>query len=186
SPGNNGPIVSGDGNNGWQMRDQNTTGAGNLPQLQYAFSSTVADDMHTNGFTLTFVIENVASSGGIWFGTDGARFGSGADARVQVVNNGLVANDNDEHTVTLTWDGTNLSRTIDGGSATNISLANNGDNNYTGADNGSAMFLVDSGSSNGTSAGWNIISAELNVVPEPSSSALLGLGGLALILRRRK
>lgn len=186
TPGNNGPIVSGDGNAGWQLRDQNGTSAGDLPQLQYAINPTLTGDMNTNGFTLTFVIENVGSGGGIWFGQDGTNFGSAADSRVSIVNNALIANDNNEHTVAVTWDGISLTRTIDGGAAATLSLSNNADNNYTGPDTGGSMFLVDSGSSGGTVAGWNIISAELNVVPEPSSTALLGLGGLALILRRRK
>ncbi|MDB4409051.1 PEP-CTERM sorting domain-containing protein, partial [Akkermansiaceae bacterium] len=41
--------------------------------------------------------------------------------------------------------------------------------------------------SNGGQAQINALQVrDLGVVPEPSSTALLGLGGLALILRRRK
>ena len=35
-------------------------------------------------------------------------------------------------------------------------------------------------------AGWGVDNISITAVPEPSSAALLGLGGLALILRRRK
>lgn len=55
---------------------------------------------------------------------------------------------------------------------------------------GSGSYTFDSvgfllgGSLNSTSATFTDI--EANVVPEPSSAALLGLGGLALLLRRRK
>ncbi len=45
----------------------------------------------------------------------------------------------------------------------------------------SARFKV--GSESGT---YDVDSLTLTQVPEPSSTALLGLGGLALILRRRK
>jgi hypothetical protein len=38
---------------------------------------------------------------------------------------------------------------------------------------------------NGASAAYKVSSMTFSVVPEPSSTALLGLGGLALILRRR-
>ena len=38
----------------------------------------------------------------------------------------------------------------------------------------------------GSGAGIDNVSLEFNPVPEPSTTALLGLGGLALILRRRK
>ena len=35
-------------------------------------------------------------------------------------------------------------------------------------------------------ASYNTVELEVTTIPEPSSTALLGLGGLALILRRRK
>ena len=38
----------------------------------------------------------------------------------------------------------------------------------------------------GTAGGNDVASITFDAVPEPSSTALLGLGGLALILRRRK
>tara|TARA_B110000908_G_C10138523_1_gene395632 strand:- start:251 stop:946 length:696 start_codon:yes stop_codon:yes gene_type:complete len=42
------------------------------------------------------------------------------------------------------------------------------------------------GGSNGTSHSYDNLLVETTVVPEPSSAALLGLGGLALMMRRRK
>ena len=41
-------------------------------------------------------------------------------------------------------------------------------------------------SATGSGTAIDDVSLEVNAVPEPSSAALLGLGGLALILRRRK
>lgn len=60
----------------------------------------------------------------------------------------------------------------------------------TGADSLAGTSIVSSfelGAENASTA-WRIdsISVSGEVVPEPSSTALLGLGGLALILRRRK
>ena len=42
------------------------------------------------------------------------------------------------------------------------------------------------GSIQGNEAGFTINSATVEVVPEPSSTALLGLGGLALLARRKR
>ena len=49
---------------------------------------------------------------------------------------------------------------------------------------GEDLNLNITSSGNGTAI--DSVSLEVNTVPEPSSAALLGLGGLALILRRRK
>ncbi len=60
---------------------------------------------------------------------------------------------------------------------------------YVGALTGASLNVVDNGSQvTYTSTGNNASASSLtfNQVPEPSSTALLGLGGLALILRRRK
>ena len=42
------------------------------------------------------------------------------------------------------------------------------------------------GSIQGNASGFTINSATVEVVPEPSSTALLGLGGLALLTRRKR
>ena len=42
------------------------------------------------------------------------------------------------------------------------------------------------GSVQGNNVGFTINSATVEVVPEPSSTALLGLGGLALLARRKR
>ena len=47
-------------------------------------------------------------------------------------------------------------------------------------------LTVDGGQTGNFSDNFQVSGATLTVVPEPSSAALLGLGGLALILRRRK
>jgi hypothetical protein len=63
---------------------------------------------------------------------------------------------------------------------------------------GTPTFFVGSFTADSTSQGFqayntgdtagflNAVSVRTTLVPEPSSTALLGLGGLALILRRRK
>ncbi|MGJ8674248.1 PEP-CTERM sorting domain-containing protein [Rubritalea sp.] len=81
-----------------------------------------------------------------------------------------------------------------GGSTTNQNLnsGNIGTGTFAltgfGSGSGDSLTLaVDSGQSNNR---WNVNGLEVSyttaAVPEPSSTALLGLGGLALILRRRK
>jgi len=63
-------------------------------------------------------------------------------------------------------------------------LAGNPESNYikySGLTNDQLDVFVDRGSRDAMFAGVQIVT-----VPEPSSAALLGLGGLALILRRRK
>ncbi len=60
---------------------------------------------------------------------------------------------------------------------------------YVGAFTVGNMAINDSGSQvqyTATEDGTSATSLTFNPVPEPSSTALLGLGGLALILRRRK
>jgi len=57
--------------------------------------------------------------------------------------------------------------------------------NFTSNGSGVLTFLVD-GTGNGGTGRSSINALEISVVPEPSTTALLGLGGLALILRRRK
>ena len=58
---------------------------------------------------------------------------------------------------------------------------------FTSDSTGNLTFLVDgSGPAPGTAGRSAINGFEISAVPEPSTTALLGLGGLALILRRRK
>jgi hypothetical protein len=56
---------------------------------------------------------------------------------------------------------------------------------FTSDATGTLTFFVDGSSSGGTGRS-SINGFELNAVPEPTTTALLGLGGLALIMRRRK
>ena len=48
------------------------------------------------------------------------------------------------------------------------------------------LMASDGGTSAGNNVGIDNLSFNGTVVPEPSSAALLGLGGLALVMRRRK
>jgi len=56
----------------------------------------------------------------------------------------------------------------------------------TGAQATGQTLGVYFGVTGGTQAEWDNVRLTITPVPEPSSAALLGLGGLALILRRRK
>ena len=79
-------------------------------------------------------------------------------------------------------------------SSTGYILSLDGANDYTtseiifsgGTDLAYLEFRGQSGGSNGTDGGMLLDNISVASVPEPSTTALLGLGGLALILRRRK
>ncbi len=75
------------------------------------------------------------------------------------------------------------------GSGTGGTLESRTATTFTGTANGSGALTLDVVDSSGAVAnGLNTTVSALSItaVPEPSSTALLGLGGLALILRRRK
>lgn len=58
---------------------------------------------------------------------------------------------------------------------------------FTGQENIALVFANSSGTPEGGEMGtFNIDNISVDTVPEPSSAALLGLGGLALLVRRRK
>ena len=60
---NNGPVLTTDGNAAWQLNDQNTGSAFDLPQLKHEFDPATASDMATKGFSLTFRFENLGTRG---------------------------------------------------------------------------------------------------------------------------
>ncbi|NWK56930.1 PEP-CTERM sorting domain-containing protein [Verrucomicrobiaceae bacterium N1E253] len=71
----------------------------------------------------------------------------------------------------------------------NYTMAANNENlDFIAADAGDTIELRFYESGGGSDRGLQLADLQLDVttIPEPSSSALLGLGGLALILRRRK
>ncbi len=197
---NHGPVITeggpnaGVGENAWQLRDRNGGGSYNLPQFAYQLDADTTTSMNDNGFTLTVAIENVGSGGGVWFGVRDPQenagasgmFGRTASSRTAFTSG--ASNDDSIHTLTLTWDphaGT-MTRAIDGGVGVATTWGGSTSSNYIGSVDGGSQLLIDSGSGTPVTAGWNLVSAELSIVPEPSSAALIGLGGLALILRRRK
>jgi len=82
---------------------------------------------------------------------------------------------------------TNSTYAVDGQSATNAHDSTTGGAylDFTGlSTDGSGNLVITVTASGGTDAAVSAL--VLTTVPEPSSAALLGLGGLALILRRRK
>ena len=99
------------------------------------------------------------------------RFGQSPDAGLQ--------------TITYTYDGTALTPNTGAGLSTGGGQTSDfwvGSN-----DGGFRIFLADnSRNSSGFNLALQSVTVESNVIPEPSSIALLGLGGLALIRRRRK
>lgn len=54
------------------------------------------------------------------------------------------------------------------------------------ADNTSQSFYLDTKNGNGSSAGGQINGVLLHAIPEPSSTALLGLAGVAMLIRRKR
>jgi len=175
APANSGPIKTTDGKTGWQLNDQNADGGFNLPQFTIPLNPARAAELANEGFTLLMEVENVGTGGGLWFGFDGdSPFGSD-DSRVAFAGAGDVAANGKTHLLTLIWDPgpSVLSISIDGGAATALTLTANSNNAYTGPDDGSAMILIDSGSSSGTSARWNLVRAEFYKAPDRSLDLIL-------------
>lgn len=108
----------------------------------------------------------------------------GAEYRFQLM--GLADDRGDFNTRTTSPDGgtTSLLRFADLDSDT-VSHVTYSIGSFT-ADSSTQSITITGG--NGSSGGFSglIIAQDTAAVPEPSSTALLGLGGLALILRRRK
>lgn len=139
---------------------------------QSGWLSSGGTSMNSNGDQLTIAFESISTtlSGGgsatnlSFDGFSAVSWGSWAAGHVAVVNgvsNAYVDGTTDK---TQATSGNSLETVYD-----------------TAANTGAAL------DANGSwrAEGWNF-SVSVDTVPEPSSTALLGLGGLALILRRRK
>lgn len=131
---------------------------------------------------LGFVGEDVLTSSTWWTFQTGA--GNGEIAIAATPRNSYVGNGwtNFEIVINASSAGTDsmtITATTDGGTTGDV--INGFVHNFTSSDayDGTG-FLLESG----TTTAFSDVS--ITVVPEPSSTALLGLGGLALILRRRK
>lgn len=155
-------LVTTDGSN---IQTSGTTAAGWL--------SSGATTMNSNGDQLTIAFDSISavlSGGGApatlsFDGFSSVNWGSWATGHTAVVNG--VSN--------AYVDGiANKSQTVSGNS-----LVTEFD---TAANTGAAADAAGSW----RAEGWNFAVTATAPVPEPSSTALLGLGGLALILRRRK
>ncbi|WP_227021198.1 PEP-CTERM sorting domain-containing protein [Oceaniferula marina] len=170
------------------MNDQNADGTLNLPAFAKDRSTAQDQDMFDNGMQMTVVAKNL---GGwfIGFGFNGTVFmdadNIGSDKRIGF-NLNSAANDGAYHTFVVNGalDGSNnynFTLSIDGGTPTAMAIQSN--SAPTAYDQG---LYLSGGSSSGTSGEAMFKSVVVESVPEPSSAALLGLGGIALILRRRK
>ena len=115
-----------------------------------------------------------------------------ADGGFTTINGGRLKT---EHAANLyTWEVDMADYTGGAGTITLLDFATNNGNlvDMTSAlfDTGTRSVLNAGTTYAGSTLSWNesLLAVELNItaVPEPSSAALLGLGGLALILRRRK
>ena len=124
------------------------------------------------------VYENDAADGQTW--TPGTLVGVSTNQQNMNVNgssatwtfNNLLLSDNSRYMFTFTSDAAGTTTVV---ANTRVTL-NAGNTEQSAFNSGNASF-----------SGSHAMSAEIiTTVPEPSSTALLGLGGLALILRRRK
>ncbi|MFC4991274.1 PEP-CTERM sorting domain-containing protein [Rubritalea tangerina] len=77
---------------------------------------------------------------------------------------------------------------FDDGSTSNARLAFGSDPGTLGSSGGEAFRFIDSGAGTASVLSGNDFALQINTtaVPEPSSTALLGLAGLSLLLRRRR
>ena len=171
--------------------------SGDFYRTDFGGSIDRANFTATSGYTIE--IEAQILGTGAASGSNGTmaifwRFGTGNASITYIDDSGMWVSDGGTktqistadntdamHTYRMAGDGTEFSVWRDGVLLGLFSEANAGTNQ--------GLYLGDSGSTN--SGDWNMNHMALSVggfapVPEPSSTALLGLGGLALILRRRK
>ena len=77
-------------------------------------------------------------------------------------------------------------RSWDGATTISAQQTRSWNGHITGYENNVAAGSNTYSFTSGNLTGTNTIAAEFTMIPEPSTTALLGLGGLALIMRRRK
>ena len=117
------------------------------------------------------------STTGIGYNFEGGGSNYGVFSNAGVADSGIGYSDALKTIALTNVDGTNYTLSIDGTTFTTLALANG----RTGIDE---VRVFNDTSGGGNDVTFNNFS--VSVVPEPSTTALLGLGGLALILRRRK
>jgi len=159
----------------------NTTGDAFTNSRVLSFTVTVA-----SGFTMdlnTLTVDYQATNA---FGYSSARFFTNIDGHDAVADDtvgalGRIGGGSDAAFVTNTID-------FNGGVYTGANISDSDFNNLAaGVYTFNMPWIDDSGSDTRFTDFDNVIlDATITAVPEPSSTALLGLGGLALILRRRK
>jgi len=171
------------GDQAWIINDTGSTGSAALNQGgMIVFDITPATVQLLNGsdFTLTMEYEVLSGGGGfhgMGFNHDGTNNAFGRSADTRWATNSPAAG---VRTDVFSWNGTTFTNGGNFGPASSNAF-------FAGDDAGEMRVFF--GDNTVNSSTFNIaitsVTLESSAVPEPSSTALLGLGGLALILRRR-
>ncbi|MBT8038442.1 MAG: PEP-CTERM sorting domain-containing protein [Verrucomicrobiae bacterium] len=199
----NAAIIVDFGNNPSATQLVQTTAIATIAEadVQETTAYTTGTFTTTGAGPVTFDLDISATSGliigqNLAFGVNGGSAGLGIDnnggsgpleALTFTISDftGLGAGESLEITgISVLFGSTSESYTINGGSDTNFLTDSGGGNPAEFISVSGTTVSIGAGSSPATAFG--IDSITVAVIPEPSSTALLGLGGLALILRRRR
>ena len=194
---NHGPVNASTGDAAWQYNDDWTQEDGDNGldngTFIYALDPATAANMNENGFSYTMTLENLGSDGGFLSigslsdGTTGL-FGTDAAARTRW---GIAASevpvDEQLHDVSWTWDADadTMAVAIDGNPASNV-ITGGTNALFGGSVPGGAVFTWGDNTAGNPNTALNLVHGNLTVVPEPSSAALVLLGLVALVMRRRR
>ncbi len=153
-----------------------------------------------NGFSARSLNNNPSSP--YWTFTMTPTGGVSVDLTTMTLDAGIgLTLNNSDWDYDVTWSVDNYATilgTFDGPSGSNTTVTSNGlsvDLSSLASQTSAFLIRITPNRVSGTNgalgqrAGWIdnvILNADVTSIPEPSSSALLGLGGIALILRRRK